>query len=81
MLSCAVCARPGAAVEAGASLCLAHLHDWMLSQEGKTARRLHGLHSKEPVEKRTIQAAALMKIFIARHEDWEVVEVPDVTLD
>ena len=81
LVACVICHRPGAVVESGASLCMSHLHDWMLSQEGKTARRLHGLHSKEPMEKRVVQAAALMKIFITRREEWKVVEAPDITLD
>lgn len=80
MLSCAVCGSKGIAVEAGASLCMQHLHDWMLSKEGKTAQRLYGQHSQDHPEKRVIQTAALMKLFISTHENWKVTEVKDIII-
>lgn len=81
MLACAVCQGPGAVVEAGYSLCMTHLHDWLLSREGKTVRRLYGFYSKEPLEKRSLQAAALMKLFVTSREEWKVEEVPNIVLD
>lgn len=79
MLSCVVCGAKGIAVEAGSSLCMQHLHEWMLSKEGKTAQRLYGPHSMDMPEKRVIQSAALMKLFIAR-QTWHVAKLTDVII-
>jgi hypothetical protein len=52
----------------------------MLSKEGKTAQRLYGQHSQDHPEKRVIQTAALMKLFISTHENWKVTEVKDIII-
>lgn len=80
MLSCVICGSRGLAVEAGSSLCMQHLHDWMLSKEGKTAQRLYGAHSQDLPEKRALQSSALMKLFVSRHEVWQVQQTKDVIL-
>jgi hypothetical protein len=62
------------AVEAGTPLCLPHLHEWFISKPGKTAKRLYGISSSESPEKREVQRAALMKIFLMTREEWTLAE-------
>lgn len=42
----------------------------MLSKEGKTAKRLYGVSSQEPPEKRKIQESSLMRLFLSQQETW-----------
>lgn len=51
-------------------MCFGHLHSWMLSKEGKTAKRLYGVSSQEPPEKRKIQESSLMRLFLSQQETW-----------
>jgi len=48
----------------------------MLSREGKTARRLHGINSGETPEKRQMQIEALMKLFLSQNESWMCLDKP-----
>jgi hypothetical protein len=57
-----------------------HLHGWMLSQEGKTAKRLYGQFGTDSTEKKEIQKAALMKLFRANLQEWKVQKVKDITI-
>lgn len=77
-IDCVACGAKGAAVEAGHSLCLPHLHAWMLSKECATARRLYGTHSASPQTKREVQVAALMKLFLSQLEPWTTKSVGEV---
>ena len=69
-IQCAACRQKSAAVEAGHSLCLPHLHAWLLSKEGKTAKRLYSGATAEERTRREHQVFALMKLFLTQQEPW-----------
>lgn len=73
MRLCAICGGLGSTIVGGIWICDAHFELWFSSPEGQVAHRifLEGAAS----EMRAVRTAALMKLFMARQNPWEVQHV------